>query len=68
MKSSETYTRIRGEIMSEDKVGYAEGIDRTEARLQMIDAILVIVDTKITELERRVDELEANQAWKGPNG
>ena len=44
--------------MSEDKVGYAEGIDRTEARLRMIDAILVIVDTKITELERRVKELE----------
>ena len=44
--------------MSEDKVGYAEGIDRTEARLQMIDAILVIVDTKITELERRVKKLE----------
>ena len=44
--------------MSEDKVGYAEGIDNTEARLQMIDAILVIVDTKITELERRVKELE----------
>ena len=54
--------------MSEDKIGYAEGIDRTEARLNMIDAILNLFNTKIDELERRVKDLEANQAWKGPNG
>ena len=54
--------------MSEDKVGYAEGIDRTEARLNIIDATLNFFNKKIDELERRVDELESNQAWKGPNG
>ena len=48
----------KGSKMSEDKVGYAEGIDRTEARLRMIDAILVIVEKKVVELERRVKELE----------
>ena len=46
------------ENIKEMKRGYAEGIDRTDARLQMIDVILAIVDTKITELERRVKELE----------
>ena len=52
--------------MSEDtaKYGHAEGIDNTEARLQMIDAILVIVDTKITDLERRVDAIESISAAK----
>ena len=50
--------------MSEDQKGYAEGIDNTEARLQMIDAILVIVDTKITDLERRVDAIESISAAK----
>ena len=45
--------------MSEDKVGYAEGIDKTDARLNMIDAILNLFNTKIDELERRVKDLEA---------
>jgi len=58
--------------MSEDKVGYAEGIDRTEAKIQMMNNALTILSLnfakKLDELERRVDELEANQAWKGPNG
>ena len=58
--------------MSEDQKGYAEGIDRTEAKIQMMNNALTILSLnfakKLDELERRVDELEANQAWKGPNG
>ena len=54
--------------MSEDKVGYAEGIDRTEARLQMIDGLLTFLINNVDSLERRVKDLESNQAWKGPNG
>ena len=50
--------------MSEDKVGYAEGIDRmvfspmVEARLNIINATLNFFNKKIDELERRVKELE----------
>ena len=54
--------------MSEDKVGYAEGIDRTEASLNIIHTILDVINTEIADLERRIEALEANQAWKGPNG
>ena len=54
--------------MSEDKVGYAEGIDRTDASLNIIHTILDVINTEIADLERRIEALEANQAWKGPNG
>ena len=54
--------------MSEDQKGYAEGIDRTEAKLRMIDGLLTFLINKVDSLERRVKDLEANQAWKGPNG
>ena len=56
------------ENIKEMKRGYAEGIDRTDASLNIIHTILDVINTEIAELERRVKELEANQAWKGPNG
>jgi len=54
--------------MSEDKVGYAEGIDKTMSAFQIIHTILDVINTEISDLERRIQALEANQAWKGPNG
>ena len=44
--------------MSEDKVGYAEGIDRTEASLNIIHTILDVINTEIADLERRVQHIE----------
>ena len=48
--------------MSEDQKGYAEGIDRTEAKIQMMNNTLTILSLnfakKLDELERRVKELE----------
>ena len=58
----------KGSKMSEDQKGYAEGIDRTEASLNIIHTILDVINTEISDLERRIEALEANQAWKGPNG
>jgi len=54
--------------MSEYQKGYAEGIDRTDSKLQIIHTILDVINTEISDLERRIEALEANQAWKGPNG
>ena len=46
--------------MSEDKAkyGYAEGIDRTEASLNIIHTILDVINTEIADLERRVQHIE----------
>ena len=46
------------ENIKEMKRGYAEGIGRTESRLNIIDATLNFFNKKIDELERRVEELE----------
>jgi len=54
--------------MSEDQKGYAEGIDNAEISLRNILRDLATLYLKISNLEDRVDELEANQAWKGPLG
>ena len=49
--------------MSEDKAkyGYAEGIDRTEASLNIIHTILDVINTEIADLERRIEALEENR-------
>ena len=52
----------------EMQIGKAEGTDGTEMGLQNILRDLATLYLKISNLEDRVDELEANQAWKGPLG
>ena len=52
----------------EIQIGKAEGVDRTDASLNIIHTILDVINTEISDLERRIEALEANQAWKGPNG
>ena len=47
----------------EMQIGEAEGVD---GKPSMIDFWGLAI--RIIGLEKRVKELEANQAWKGPNG
>jgi len=47
----------------EMQIGEAEGVD---GKLSIIDFLGLAI--RIIGLEKRVKELEANQAWKGPNG
>jgi len=52
----------------EMQIGKAEGTDGTEMGLQNILRDLVTLYLRVSNLEDKIKMLEANQAWKGPNG